>query len=108
MQRHVTLYVGNDHSISFTGDGALKDQDGNTISGADVEMTLLQDGTEVAGETWPVPLSDDGGGEYSAILSSTVDIQDRQRYVLRIEAEAGGTIARWDQEVLARRRPFAR
>lgn len=103
-----TLFVGNDMIVSFTGAGKLVDENGNAVTGATVKMILYKYGTttEVCGETWPVVLTDDNYGEYSATLKGTVEIIEGANYGLKITAAGGGAQAEWVQKMVARVRTF--
>lgn len=97
------VYDGNDHVVSLTG---LKDSDGTEVTTATVEMTLLDGGTEVSGITWPISLSHDSGGDYSAVLDKAVEVTVGKRYTLKVTATVGTTEAEWREWVVVKRRDF--
>lgn len=84
------LYVNNDHVIEIQG---LRDADGTLIAGATASATLYEaDGqTEVAGVTWPLPMTYTGAkGVYRAELPAAVAVVDGRRYRLKLTAEYVG------------------
>ena len=99
------VYTATDHRVRIPD---LTDQDGTSVTGATVEMTLYEsDGTtEVSGVTWPVTLSDDGGGEYSGVLPDTVNTQENTRYELRLVATSGSAKRTWREPVVVRHGGF--
>jgi hypothetical protein len=102
----MTLFVGTDLLLQVSG---LKDQDDNAVTGATVEATVLESdaSTEVSGVTWPVTLSDDGGGDYSAVLEDTMELTEGRTYWVRVDITGGGADdQRWKQ-FRAERRGFS-
>jgi hypothetical protein len=98
------LLVGNTMEVTVSG---LKDQDGNAVTGATVEVTVLDlQGTEVSGQSWPVTLSDDGGGDYSGELDSGISLTVGTTYEVRIEVSGVGAEAEWREYRQAKRRTF--
>ena len=102
------LYVDNDMRVSFSGTGKLTNEKGEPVTGATIEMTLIDIGTGegVAGETWPVTFTEDGVGEYSAVLRDTVRIVNGEKYEIRIDAQGSGASASWREIVKAKNRRF--
>ena len=99
----MSLYVGADMVLSVEG---LADQDGNAVTGATVNATVLESdaSTEVTGVTWPVTLGDDGGGDYSGVIDDAVEITVGELYWIRIDISGGGADdQRWQREVAQRR-----
>ena len=106
------LYLDNDNTLTLRG---LQDIDGREadpetyLNGATVTVTLYEaDGTtEVAGETWPltmtnVPLSD---GDYRAILSDAITLAEGREYIARVNADDGpGSRMNEDFLITAKRR----
>lgn len=103
-----TIYIDNDMYISLERGGRLKDENGNYITGATVEVTLYEaDGsTEVGGISWPIVL-DEGSedGEYFGVIPSEAEIEAGERYFLDIKATTTeGSNARWVKMVEPRYR----
>jgi hypothetical protein len=99
----MTLYVGTDLLLQVSG---LKDQDDNAVTGATVEATVFESdaSTEVSGVTWPVTLSDDGGGDYSAVLEDTMALDNGRLYWIKVEITGSGADdTRWESFVAERR-----
>ena len=71
-------------------------------------MTLIDTGTGegVAGGAWPVAFTEEGAGEYSAVLRNTVQIVSGETYEMRIDAEGAGASASWRENVRAENRRF--
>lgn len=87
---------------------SLKDADGNLITGATVQATVYEDdrATEVGGQAWPLSLTDNGSGNYSAVLEDTMTLVLGRRYWIKVVIESGGADdTRW-QRVVAALRPF--
>lgn len=85
-----TLYLNNDHIIELK---ELRDSDGSFVVGANVQATLLENGTQtaVAGVAWPVTLTYQGSaGSYSADLPRAVAVEEGGRYQLKLTASAVG------------------
>ena len=98
------LYIDNTLTIRLTG---LRDQAGNRIDGATVEVTVRhKSGSPVSGGTWPLVLTDDGNGDYSGQLDHTLALKAGERYVLEVIANKAGKQAAWQEEVAADPRPF--
>ena len=98
----MSLYVGTDNLLTNT----VTDQDDNAVTGATVEATVLESdaSTEVAGMTFPASFSDDGSGNYSVTLESTLDLTVGELYWIRIDISGGGADdQRWQREVAQRR-----
>lgn len=102
------IYIGNDMSLSFSGDGKLTDDNGDALPGAIIQATLYEGGTQtqVSGQSWPLTLTDDGDGEYSGVLENTVDLIHGKKYELKIEAVASGAEGSWREIVEAKYRGF--
>ncbi|MEF8794761.1 MAG: hypothetical protein V5A50_13955 [Thiohalorhabdus sp.] len=98
------LFVGNTMEVPVNN---LRDQDGNAVTGATVEVTVLdREGTEVSGATWPITASDDGSGNYSATLPPDLDLTVGTTYEVRIEVSGVGPEAKWREYRQAKRRTF--
>jgi len=97
------IYINNDHTIKVEG---LQDQDGNAVTTATVEATILDlNRKEVGGITWPLTLSHDGNGTYSATLDKAVSLQRNVRHYLRVVAStSGGADAEWTEPLVAKER----
>jgi hypothetical protein len=100
------LYIDNDMQLSFEGDNKLTNADGVSITSATVEVTVYEsDGTtEVDGTTWPISFTNNGDGEYEAVLPSDIELVEDNIYVVKIVAEAGSADASWVSEVKAKYR----
>ena len=99
------LYVGNTMEIYLRGNNALKDQDGNAITGATVEVTIEdRTGSEISGMTWPLVLTDDGSGEYSGELDYDLALEADTKYRVLVTASKGSTQAHWESLVTAQNR----
>ena len=99
----MALYINTDQILAVEN---LKDENGNTVTGATVEATVYEsDGTtEVSGMTFPVSLSDNGSGNYSAVLEDTMELTLGKIYVVKVDIEGGGADdQRWSREVAKRR-----
>lgn len=87
MASHV-ISLDTDYLIKVNG---VVDADGEAITNATVEVTLLEsDGeTEVAGETWPVTLTHQSAGNYQGELPYTVEVDPALEYNLKVIISAG-------------------
>ncbi len=97
------LWIDTDNLLSLTD---LRDQDGNAVEGASVNATLYEPdrSTEVGGQTWPLALSDDGGGNYSGVIEDTVNIEVGKVYWILVEIDGGGAQdTRWGKARALRR-----
>lgn len=94
------LLIGTDHEVMVN---ALKDENGNLLDTATVQMTLFEFGTNdpVSGVIWPVVLTNKGSGNYSETLPNSVDLIKNQKFDLEITAEQLGTKRTWRQTVRA-------
>lgn len=103
-----SLYVGNDHRVTLTGEGRLTDHNGDPITGASVTMTLynLDDETEVAGASWPVSFTELGDGEYDGQLPAEIKVDVGEPYKLVIKASTANSEAQWTEIVTAQWRSF--
>lgn len=81
------LYVGNSMVLTLE---KLRDSDGKLVTDAAVSVTLFGiDGTtQVNGQSWPLTMSHQGGGSYSAVLEETIDVEEGARYVMKLSASA--------------------
>lgn len=93
-----TIYVGNDHTISVT---ELKDQAGNTVTGATVVMSLLDKRSRVVvtGLDFPLTLAEGTAGNYSVVMDKAVEVDIGSKYYVSITAVSGTMDAQWDIEV---------
>lgn len=98
------LLVGNSLEVQLKG---LR----GTVSGAPalsatVRLTVSAvGGSEVSGADWPLALSAyDDGASYRVYLPHSVSIEDGGLYKLVLTAEAGGSRADWEEEVVAAER----
>ena len=99
----MALFTNTDMLLKFDG---LKDQDGNVITGADVRATVYQPDskTEVSGMTWPITLSDDGNGNYSAVLEDSMELKLGSLHWIKLDISGGGADdQRWISEIAKRR-----
>ena len=103
------LWLNNDHSVLLEGDGKLTDSLGNPVEGAAVSITLLDVATdaEVSGVSWPITLTDLGGGVYKGQLPRDVDVMFGTPYTLVVTAIAGGAKGEWRSTVVAKYRDFS-
>lgn len=96
------IYIGNDHVVKLEG---LEDQDGNAVTSATVKARILDlNYDDVSGLSWPLTLSHDGGGTYSAVLDKAVSLTRNSRHYLQITAAQGGTEATWRLPLKAQER----
>lgn len=104
------LYINNDMVVSFSGDGKLTDEKNVPVIGATVTVTLYEKGTanQVSGVTWPVAFTDDGDGEYTAVLDDSANINSGTKYDMEIKADLNGAKGEWKETVTAAIRPFSR
>lgn len=82
-----------DNTILVTLSGLSDARDDSPVNDATVTATLLDTaGEEVTGETWPVALAyvADSDGDYRGVVSNAVELTERRRYTLRIEATRAG------------------
>lgn len=87
------LFVGNSTTISFD----LLDVDGAPATGATMEATLYAGTEEVAGQDWPLDLTEtETPGTYSGVLLSSLEITDGQSLRLVVTAEHNSSTARWE------------
>lgn len=99
----MALYINSDNLIEMKD---LQDQDGNALTGATVNATVYESDatTEVSGQSWPITLTDDGGGDYSGVLEDTMELTLYSGYWVKLEIDAGGAQdERWKFEVAERR-----
>jgi len=100
----VTLLVGNDSTIKLNG---LKDQEGNAVTNATVEITIQDfSGSNVSGVTQPISLSHTSDGDYEADLDKSIDVKAGQYYYMEITATSGNADAKWSETVKAENREF--
>ncbi|HKJ74726.1 MAG TPA: hypothetical protein VKA19_11470 [Alphaproteobacteria bacterium] len=102
----MTLWVGNDLILSVS---SLTDQDQQAVTGATLRATVYEsdETTEVSGVTWPLALSDDGAGDYSATIPDTADLVVGNDYFVVVTASKGTIQQRWTAHEVAQRRPFS-
>lgn len=81
------IYINNDMVATLKG---LKDEAGTAVTGAVVNITLLSDGTEISGETWPLTMTHTSGGDYEVELSDSLNLTSGQRITAKIVALSGG------------------
>lgn len=100
------LQDGNDAVLSL--DGLLDSASGEYVHDASVRVTLRdQAGAEVPGQNWPVTMEyvTDTAGIYRCTLPAVLDVAPGDRLVASITADGGpGRYARWDVDVVCRRR----
>lgn len=102
-----TIHVlnrSNDHILELRG---LKNElTGAALTSATVTVTLVDsEGAEVAGDTWPKPMTHVADGTYRCTLVYGLTLAVDGRYTAQITANAGaGLRARWDMECVARDR----
>lgn len=91
------FFVGNTNLISLT----LTDQAGTAITTATVTVTLTDlDDVEVSGDTWPKSMTHAGSGVYQASLAYAIDVEDGDKLLAKITADAtDGSRAYWEEPV---------
>lgn len=99
------LYIGNDNVITLSG---LQDSiDDSYKNAASVTVTLVDsEGTEVAGETWPLSMAyvAASNGEYRATLADTLTLEAGE-YIAQVSADAGaGLKGYWEISVTVQTR----
>ena len=100
------LYIRNTNTLALT-DLANGETSPPTLLGANysVTVTLLRDGTEVAGQTWPQALSYQGApGYFSGRLSHQLTLNDGDEVDVLIKAwnDDDGVYGEWNGRVVAR------
>lgn len=87
-----TLRIGTDNLLVVSG--LRNDADDSFVNDAVVHATLLEsrDGGELSGQSWPLTLDYVTGsdGEYRGTLEDTIDAEDGQTAVLKLEIEGDG------------------
>lgn len=98
-----------DRSDEGGEDGRLRDQQGQLIEGAAVEVTItaLRTGQEVSGVTWPIVLSDRGGGVYVGMLPHTAALEVGEPYRVKWKAEKNGVVGVWQEIIAAETREYS-
>lgn len=93
------LHIGNDARLSVT----LTDSQRSPVVAGSVVATLLDSsGAPAPGMAWPLALSHEGGGVWSARLRYTLDLQRNGQYTLRVVADNGDIRESWDFPVQAK------
>lgn len=101
------LYLGNTMVLRLEG---LRNRDGELVTGADVNLIDLidSDGDDVAaseGITLPLPLVDQGGGNYEAQLPAISDLEAGANLFGTVHALVGGaTDGEWVERFMVRER----
>lgn len=91
----LTLYVDTTSRVVLSN---LTDDEGNTVTGANVTVEIETDeGTQA------VNLSDFGGGTYEAYLPSDLSLTPLRTYTVKTVAEKNGTVASWYDTVKTER-----
>ena len=87
------LHIGN--TIYVILDGLRDSVSGAYINSATVTVTVLQDGTPVSGESWPVTMTYVGGsnGKYVGTLSSGLSLDTTGIYNLNVHTVSGTLVA---------------
>lgn len=99
------LYIGSDNMLEVND---LTDWAGAAITGATVEVTVYEAdrSTPATGQSWPLTLSDDGGGDYSGVLQDTLVLVLSKKYWIKVDIDTGSAQdIRWEK-VEAALRPF--
>jgi hypothetical protein len=85
------IYIGSHNVIELTS--LTNTETDESIDDADVTVTIVDDrGQEVDGEVWPVTMSVDSAGRYSATLPADLAIEPHKHYVATITATAPNAI----------------
>ena len=85
-----SLIIGSDNIIQL--DQLTDQSDGSYMNAATVTVTLLErDGTEVAGDTWPLSMAyvSASDGRYTATLLDTLTLISNKRYQAKVVADGG-------------------
>lgn len=87
------LLVGNDQTIRVSG---VQDEvSGDYLNDITVQVWIKErDGTDVAGETWPITLDyiADSNGDYIGNIEDGVELVAGRRYIVEIRSEAPGDL----------------
>lgn len=91
------LYKGTTSQLGLIG---LKDINDTPVTNATVTAVLYDRlGNEIGGQSWPLALTHDSGGDYYGTLESDIDVFVNKRYEVEIEADAAGLQATWRESV---------
>ena len=101
----ITLHVSNDVELRLDG---LTDANGTSINDATVTARVLSlPGKVPVTSPDPIPLAPLGAdGNYSATLDDQTPLVEGRRYLIKIRAEKGGTVAEWEEIAIAKKRRF--
>jgi hypothetical protein len=106
MSTHSTVYVGNNTNLAELLD--LKDEDGNVITNALVELESVIDrrtGQAVSGISVPATLTHVGNGAYRGSLAAGAGFVAGRIYEAQFVAfGGGGQVAEWIETLIAKRR----
>ena len=93
------FYIGNDYTVAMH---KVVDESGTPLTAATVEATLTdaRTGVEVPGVTWPLTLVHSSGGDYSAVIQSTVQTVKGGVYLLTVTVAEGDFNAQWDIKMI--------
>jgi hypothetical protein len=102
----IKLCPGNTHWIQVFD--LTRMDTGEFLDEATVEVTVYycDSETAVSGETWPVELTAGDDGYYSSTTSSEADIEDKEKYTVKVTATMGDNVGTWQKTVLAQARRF--
>lgn len=81
------IYINNDMIATLK---ELKDSEGLVVTDAVVNITMLSNGGEVDGVTWPLKMTHADGGNYTVNLPKDLVLTSGQRITAKIVAVAGG------------------
>jgi len=101
----MNLFINTDMVLRV---GGLRDSDRNIVTGATIEATVLEsdETTPVGGVSWPVTLTDDGGGNYSATLQDGMELTEGDEYWIKVDIVGNGADDQRWKKFTAQKRGF--
>lgn len=96
----LVLYKSTTSKLGLIG---LVDEDGSAVTNATVTASLTDtSGDELNGQSSPITLTHDSGGNYYGTLSEDLDVKAGKRYRVEITATSGNLQSVWRESVNCR------